>query len=127
MRKRNWRSCLTDFVYKPICDVIEQSPEHVQLRLLIPENLYYFQGHFTQAAILPGVAQLDWVMHYLNKYLNVDPQKVISVDALKFQIIVQPNYQVDLLLKKIKDTKYSFSYSSEHGQHASGKVVLADE
>lgn len=127
MKKRNWRRCLTNFVYKPTCDVLEQSPEQVLLRLTIPENLYYFQGHFPQAAILPGVAQLDWVMHYLTQYLNVDCQKVVSVDALKFQIIVQPNYQVNLLLKKIKDTKYSFSYSSEHGQHASGKVVLTDE
>ncbi|MBE0457542.1 acyl-CoA synthetase [Pseudoalteromonas sp. KG3] len=118
---------MTNFVYKPTCDVLEQSPEQVLLRLTIPENLYYFQGHFPQAAILPGVAQLDWVMHYLTQYLNVDCQKVVSVDALKFQIIVQPNYQVNLLLKKIKDTKYSFSYSSEHGQHASGKVVLTDE
>ncbi|MEL0655074.1 acyl-CoA synthetase [Pseudoalteromonas issachenkonii] len=118
---------MTNFVYKPICDVIEQSPDHVLLRLKIPENLFYFQGHFVQAPILPGVAQLDWVMHYLTKYLNVDCQKAISVDALKFQIIVKPNYEVDLLLKQIKNTKFSFSYSSEHGQHASGKVVLNDE
>jgi len=118
---------LTDFVYKPSCELIEQSAEHVLLKLTIPENLYYFQGHFPQAPILPGVAQLDWVMHYLNEYLAVDSSKAVSIDALKFQIIVQPNYEVDLTLKQIKANKYSFSYSSSHGQHASGKVVIADE
>ncbi|MBQ4833478.1 acyl-CoA synthetase [Pseudoalteromonas sp. MMG010] len=117
---------MTDFVYKPICEVIEKTPQSVRLNLTIPENLYYFQGHFDQAAILPGVVQLDWVMHYLKTYLQVDCDKVMSVDALKFQIIVQPNYQVELVLKEIKTNKYSFSYSSTHGQHASGKVVIAD-
>ncbi|MCK8117114.1 acyl-CoA synthetase [Pseudoalteromonas sp. 2CM37A] len=118
---------MTDFVYKPDCQLIEQSDEHVLLKLTIPENLYYFQGHFPQAAILPGVAQLDWVMHYLTEFMAVDCTKTVSIDALKFQIIVQPNYEVDLRLKKIKANKFSFSYSSTHGQHASGKVVLADE
>lgn len=118
---------MTDFVYKPGCELIEQSTDHVLLKLTIPENLYYFQGHFPQAAILPGVAQLDWVMHYLNEYMAVDTNNVVSIDALKFQIIVQPNYEIELMLKKIKTNKYSFSYSSSHGQHASGKVVLADE
>ncbi|XQF91730.1 hypothetical protein ACOBV8_19865 (plasmid) [Pseudoalteromonas espejiana] len=80
------------------------------MRLKIPENLFYFSKvTLLQAPILPGVAQLDWVMHYLTKYLNVDCQKAISVDALKFQIIVKPNYEVDLLLKQIKNTKFSFA------------------
>lgn len=105
--------------------MIEQEQDSVRLHLTIPENLYYFQGHFPQAAILPGVVQLDWVLHYLTQYLQIDCTHVSSVDALKFQIIVQPNYQIELVLKKIKDQKYSFSYSSSHGQHASGKVVLA--
>ena len=118
---------MTDFVYKPVCDVLEQSAEHVVLHLTIPENLYYFQGHFPQAAILPGVVQLDWVMFYLNEYLHVDCKNVVSVDALKFQIIVRPNYEIQLQLKKVKTNKYSFSYSSSHGQHASGKVVFEDE
>ena len=118
---------MTDFVYKPDCHLIEQSEEHVLLKLKIPENLYYFQGHFPQVAILPGVVQLDWVMHYLNKYLAVDTSKAVSIDALKFQIIVKPNYEIELYLKQVKANKFSFSYSSTQGQHASGKVVLTDE
>ena len=116
---------MTDFVYLPEVELIAQSQDMVQLSLTIPENLYYFRGHFTQAPILPGVVQLDWVMAYLNQYFGVDKANLVSVDALKFQIIVRPNYTVDLTLKLVKPGKYSFDYHSSHGQHASGKVVFS--
>jgi len=117
---------LTDFVYQAQLELIEQSDSLVELSLTIPENLYYFQGHFPQAPILPGVAQLDWVMKYLAQYFATDTEKLISVDVLKFQHIVRPGYQVTLTLEQVKPHKYAFSYFSRHGQHASGKVVFSE-
>ncbi len=116
---------MTDFVYQAELELIEQSDSRVELSLTIPENLYYFQGHFPQAPILPGVAQLDWVMNYLVQYFGTDSEKLISVDALKFQHIVRPGYQITLTLEQVKPNKFAFSYFSSHGQHASGKVVFA--
>ncbi|PKI13862.1 ApeI family dehydratase [Colwellia sp. 12G3] len=116
---------MTDFVYQAELELIEHSSNRVELNLTIPENLYYFQGHFSEAPILPGVTQLDWVMNYLAQYFAIDISTLVSVDALKFQHIVRPGYQVNLTLEKIKPNKYSFSYLSDHGQHASGKVVFA--
>lgn len=116
---------MTDFVYQAELELIEQSDSRVELSLTIPENLYYFQGHFPQAAILPGVAQLDWVMNYLTSYFSTDSEKLVSVDALKFQHIVRPGYQITLTLEQVKTNKYAFSYFSSYGQHASGKVVFA--
>lgn len=106
-------------------EVKEQTDTSIILNLTIPENLYYFQGHFPQAAILPGVVQLDWVMYYLEQFFNVKTNRLTSVDALKFQHIIRPEYQVLLTLKCMNENKYSFSYQSPHGQHSSGKVVLA--
>lgn len=117
---------MSNFVYHPIVKQETVDGDNVHLVLEIPENLYYFQGHFPQAAVLPGVAQLDWVMSYLAKFYGVDKREMASVDALKFQIIVRPGYVVDLKLSKLKPTKYGFSYSSEYGQHASGKVVYSE-
>jgi len=116
---------LTNFVYKPHVSVEQQDEKKVTLLLTIPENLYYFQGHFPEAAILPGVAQLDWVMYFLREYFTVDTRELSSVDALKFQQIVRPKYQITLVLEQIKENKFSFKYYSAHGQHASGKVVIA--
>ena len=116
---------MTDFVYQAELELIEQSNNRVELSLTIPENLYYFQGHFPNIPILPGVTLLDWVMNYLAKYFGTDTTKLISVNALKFQSIVRPGYQITLTLEQIKTNKYGFSYLSSHGQHASGKVVFA--
>jgi len=117
---------LTSFVYQPIIEQETVDSLKVELTLNIPKNLYYFQGHFPQAAVLPGVAQIDWVMNYISTYFNIDKRQLLSIDALKFQVIIRPTYTIKLLLVKMTDTKVSFNYYSEHGQHASGKVVYSE-
>jgi len=114
---------LTSFVYQPLIEQEIVESLKVELLLHIPENLYYFQGHFPQAAVLPGVAQIDWVMDYISTYFNLDKRQLVSIDALKFQVIIRPSYTIKLSLTKMTNNKVSFSYHSEHGQHASGKVV----
>lgn len=115
---------MTDFVTQAQVELLTQSDNQVELCLIIPENLYYFQGHFPEAAVLPGVVQLDWVMQYLAQFFEVDITNLVSIDALKFQNIIRPNDQVTLSLAQTKANKYAFSYYSNHVQHASGKVVF---
>ena len=117
---------MTSLVYKQLIEVLQQSENSLLCNLTIPENLYYFQGHFAQAAILPGVTQIDWVMHYISEYFGVDISQLVSIDQLKFQHIIRPNYQVEFLLEKLADNKYRFNYKSKHGQHSSGKVVFSE-
>lgn len=102
---------------------VEQNDEQVVLSLVIPADLYYFEGHFPDAPILAGVVQVHWVMHYIEKYFDLSVEEHVSIDALKFQVIIAPSYEVTLTLKKISDIKIGFSYSSEHGAHSSGRAV----
>ncbi|EWH10617.1 hypothetical protein DS2_07288 [Catenovulum agarivorans DS-2] len=116
---------MTDFVYE--AKVLSQTvgEQQVDLKLHVPANLYYFQGHFSSAPILAGVVQTHWVMQYLAEFFAVDINDFEGFSNLKFQIIVQPEYTLDLTIKRIKANKFSFSYQSEHGQHASGKVQFS--
>lgn len=116
---------MSDFVYQAELALVERTEKRLELSLSIPEDLYYFQGHFAQAAILPGVVQLDWVVNYLAEYFATNGEDIVSIDALKFQQIVRPGYQVTLTLEQVKTNKYSFNYFSDYGQHASGKVVFS--
>lgn len=116
---------MTDFVYQSQIELIEKSDVQLELNLFIPDDLYYFQGHFTEAAILPGVVLIDWVMNFLVQYFSVDKTSLVSIEALKFQQVIRPNSQITLQIKQIKNNKYAFSYFAVHGQYASGKVVFS--
>lgn len=113
---------MSKFVYS--AELISQSREDnvLRLSLRIPENLYYFQGHFDLAPVLPGVVQTDWVMQYLVEHFEQEILNFSHLANLKFQQIVAPGYQLTLEIKQLDTHKFSFSYFSEHGQHASGKV-----
>tara|TARA_R110002050_G_scaffold82872_2_gene176978 strand:- start:2250 stop:2585 length:336 start_codon:yes stop_codon:yes gene_type:complete len=107
----------------PEIDHIERHEDTLTLSLSISEDVYYFAGHFPNAPILAGVVQVHWALHYLNEHFAMKISDYKAIDALKFQVIIAPNSQVKLCLKKINEHKFSFSYSSENGSHSSARVV----
>ena len=44
--------------------LIERDEHHATLQLTAPDNLLYFDGHFSGMPILAGVVQLDWAIFY---------------------------------------------------------------
>lgn len=115
---------MTEYQYHAELVSVEKTEESVHLQLRIPENLFYFQGHFDGAPVVPGVVLTHWVVEYIEKYFEKDVTAFKALNTLKFQIIVRPNYLLDLKLSRISDQKFAFNYSSIHGQHSSGKVLF---
>ncbi|WP_341503730.1 hydroxymyristoyl-ACP dehydratase [Gallaecimonas sp. GXIMD4217] len=96
-----------------------------QLRLQVPADLFYFQGHFPDLPILPGVVQLDWAIRLGCDCFGLKPRSR-RMEALKFQAVVLPG--MELLLNLAYDEakgKLSFSFESDQARHASGRVVLS--
>lgn len=91
--------------------------------LSIPENLDYFKGHFPQSPILPGVVQLDWAVMFARKEFNIDFD-VKDIEVLKFQVVIVPGQNLSLHLTQKSDEKVTFSYISDKGKHASGRIVF---
>ncbi|WP_233520484.1 ApeI family dehydratase [Flocculibacter collagenilyticus] len=98
--------------------------DNAQLRLMIPEDLDYFNGHFPNAPILAGVVQLDWAVKYGIESLNMPASTVKNLEVLKFQVVITPGLNVTLSFTRKSDFKFTFKYESEKGVHASGRVVL---
>ena len=102
-------------------------PQRVLLSVSAPAKLLYFDGHFTDAPILPGVAQLDWAIHYGRQYFDLPP-RFRSVQALKFQQVIQPEQTVQLeLLYDAAKGSLQFRYTSDAGAHASGRISMQAE
>jgi acyl-coenzyme A synthetase/AMP-(fatty) acid ligase len=108
----------------PVTRLLEQDAQRVLLELTVPPNLLYFDGHFAEAAILPGVVQVDWAVSYGRDYFPLAPQ-FLSMHALKFQRVITPGMVVQLeLLHDLQKSSLSFRMFSAAGQHAGGRIAF---
>ncbi len=106
----------------------QQQGTDAEILLQVNADLFWFRGHFPVQPILPGVAQLDWVMHYGKALLTGD--KVFSaVENIKFQHPILPGSTLKLGLKWNAEKNWLlFDYQILTGsapQRASnGKIAL---
>lgn len=102
----------------------EGAIERVTLEIMVPPNLLYFDGHFAQVPILPGVVQVDWALLYGRQFFAL-PARFAAMHALKFQYVIQPDCPVTLELQHDRQkASLQFRYFSSAGQHASGRLLF---
>ena len=104
----------------------EISDEEVVLECGIPATLTWFQGHFPDNPVLPGVVQLHWAISLMGKHL---PQNGVfsRVENLKFRNVILPESTVLLTLSATgKEGQLRFSYCSLDRQlvHSEGRVIF---
>lgn len=101
--------------------------ECVVLTLFVPETLLYFDGHFDQASLLPGVVQIDWAVHFGRQLFNCSGE-FSHLEVIKFKEVISPGQQVTLTLQfKENKNKLLFSYQSDSGTCSSGRVAFDHE
>lgn len=94
------------------------------LRLSIPADLDFFPGHFPQALVLPGVAQVAWALRLAASRLGTSP-RCHEMEALKFQHLLQPGDTVTLVLRHDRARgKLHFAYREGDVAYSSGRLVL---
>ncbi|MDR2678973.1 MAG: AMP-binding protein [Zoogloeaceae bacterium] len=90
-------------------------PEDVKtltLALTLPPGLLWFQGHFPDLPVLPGVVQLDWVAHFAALHFGCDPAtSVFHMPSVKFQHLLRPGDMPELCLTlKPQTRELTFTY-----------------
>ena len=106
--------------------IIEQivSPDALLLTLKIDADLIYFDGHFPDYPILPGVTQIDWAIYYAKKILN-SGTRFAGMEVIKFQQPILPDDIVQLTLTWFADKqRLHFAYQSAGKTHSSGRIRL---
>ena len=101
------------------------TPLHAVLEMNIGTDLKVLEGHFVEAAVVPGVAQLDWAINWGREAFKY-PGHLLRLEVLKFQALMMPGHQVKLVLDWNPEKKtLTFKFSSETASFSSGRVVLS--
>ena len=106
--------------------IVSQSQDgwNAVFRLRVPVDSPYFQGHYPDFAILPGVVQIGWAEH-LGRRLFPLPERFLALEALKFQELIRPGAEVELALNfKPEKGKLEFVYRTESGQYSTGRLAF---
>ena len=79
----------------------------------------FFEGHFDEQPVLPGVAQIFIVKWLVEDLFQMS--EVRSMSRIKFNKIIFPDTAVKLILKK-KGENVSFTYKADSQIHSSGTL-----
>ena len=106
----------------------EQEVDSAVITLRADSDLFWFRGHFPAQPILPGVAQIDWVMHY-GIALLAPRHRFSAIENVKFQQPVLPGATLVLTLRWQPATcRLLFDYmTADDGgpqRVSSGKILL---
>lgn len=110
---------------EPIVEEETVAAGTLRRRCLVPRDLAYLAGHFDFRPLVPGVAQLRWVVGAGEALLGA-PLRVAAVEALKFRRPLEPGARFELEVRADGDGKgLRFRLSCDDGEISSGRVVLA--
>ena len=109
----------------PTVNWLERGDHAARLEFTADADLAMFDGHFPEAPVLPGVAQLDWAVHFGREAFKPAGEP-LRIEQLKFQALVRPDMRVTLALEWAPEAgALTFRYTSAAGTHASGRLVFA--
>lgn len=104
---------------------IERAEAQCELQIRIPPELLYFQGHFPDFPILPGVAQLHWAVGWAQSEFGYAGAPK-ALQAIKFHQVIQPDAQIRVRLQhNPARASVSYEFRSDIGLHASGRLSWA--
>ncbi len=109
----------------PEIRAVERTAQGVCLTLFVPADLTYFEGHFPQVPLLPGVVQVSWAIELARAHIPFDAP-FRALNAVKFTRVIQPGVTATLKLDYVSDErKLSFAYELD-GLTCSNGTVLFD-
>lgn len=109
-----------------VVDQVEQDGDHVIVDFHVPEGSEWFKGHFPSFALLPGVVQIDWLMHCLRLYVGTKAD-LKAIPRLKFMKPILPGVPVRLdftLTRSNGVLSYRYENLAQAAIYSSGKLKL---
>lgn len=91
-----------------------------KIRLYFYKNCNFFNGHFENFPIVPGVVQLFLAQYFSKKIFNIETSG--QYKKIKFSNIIKPNKFIDLELELLSNS-VSYKYVDENAKYSSGIIA----
>ena len=96
--------------------------------LCVAANAPFFDGHFDEFAILPGLAQTQWVITIACHTFRIDPARFAGIRTLKFLRPVRPGETVILEFDASADSAVAFRIKTAAAEPcASGRILFSGD
>lgn len=101
-------------------------PGRTELDIEVRADNPWFEGHFPQLAILPGVVQIGWAAHFAHQLHHLGPG-VVAMDQIKFKRPILPRARITLVLRPDRPAgKLRYEYRDEEHSYSSGTLQFGD-
>ena len=98
----------------------------IELELEVPRDNRWFEGHFPEFAILPGVVQIGWAAHFAHELHHMGPG-VVAMDQIKFKRPILPRARITLILRPDRPAgKLRYEYRDAEHSYSSGTLQFGD-
>lgn len=99
--------------------------DSAEISLTVGENLSWFDGHFPDHKVLPGVVQIDWAGK-LAKALFVSDSRFHQLTNIKFKSMVMPGTVMQLVLNyNAAKESVAFHFSNETESFSTGSFKFS--
>lgn len=103
----------------------QRDGSRVKLDLAVPADLQFFDGHFPQHPILPGVVQVAWAVQYGREHFALPPS-CRRMSGIKFQNVIRPLQRLALELDyEAASGELAFRYIAGDAVFSSGRLRFA--
>jgi 3-hydroxymyristoyl/3-hydroxydecanoyl-(acyl carrier protein) dehydratase len=117
----------TGLLLDPLVLSVAKQDQAVQVRLQVQPELSWFEGHFPEQSILPGVVQTHWAIEFGRRYLPLPP-RFLYMSNMKFMRFILPGAQLELRLQYLAaKAELAFEYHDGTAVCASGRIGFGAE
>ena len=96
------------------------------IEIHIPKELSWFEGHFPDQAVLPGVVQIDWAGKLANA-LFTHSKTFKQLSNIKFKTMVLPDTHLSLALSyNLEKNSLKFHYFDNEMTYSTGSFTFAE-
>lgn len=108
---------------EPIWYENQTEDNSITFKGVVPLDLIYFKGHFSNFPLVPGVVELQWAVEKSQEFLGRNFE-IERIDNLKYQAFLRPNDYVELTLIWDQDKhRMKFTLRNAESLCASGLII----